>query len=177
MKTFKIVLAFIIGFCIYSCDNTADNEIIIKPFPPSNVNTQQAFSYKNRNGEGLFNVGIYKTEYLSLIATDENFNDLYIDGILVADIENVLGIADINRDEQGNVIGLNLGFGRDFDRDETNNSAIGYYKMKYNENKYDTIIVHFYHNLQKGTQHYITSVVYNGAEYPATGIIEIIKEE
>lgn len=178
MKILRIILGFIMVLFI-SCDNAPDNEVIFMPFPHSYVYNMQSFSYKTSEGDNLFMLGIYKEEYLSLIATDENYNDLYINGVLVADIEDVVSIADIKRDEQGNIISLNLGFGRTYSYDEANNSAIAYYKLKYDDNKYDTITVHYYYSLKNGTHHYITKVVYNGIEYPANEFvtIEIIKEE
>lgn len=178
MKILKLILSFIVAISISSCDTTIDNETTTTPYPYSDVNNMQSFSYKTLEGDNLFMLGIYKEEYLSLIATDENFNDLYINGVLVADIDDIISIADIYRDEQGNITSLNLGFGRDFSRDETKNSAIGYYKLKYDEDKFDTITVHFYYSLKNGTHHYITKVVYNGVEYPYSELpIEIIKEE
>jgi|SRR5690606_12429712 len=178
MKFFKILISIIISFFIFSCDNTPDNEFFNEPFPIEKINVMQAFSYKNQNGENLFEKGIYKEEYLSLICTDENGDDLYINGQLVADVENIVGIRRKNKDDQGNVISLTLEFGYEFIFDEANKPVIGYYKLRYDENKYDTIIVHFYHNMKDGTEHYITKVVYNGVEYDvAKPIIEIIKEE
>ncbi|HUH26056.1 MAG TPA: hypothetical protein VLY87_05480 [Flavobacterium sp.] len=179
MKTIKIFFSFVLVFFIFSCDNTPDNVIIVEPFPVDNVNNMQSFSYKNQKGESLFEKGIYKEEYLSLICTDEQGNDLYINGQLVADIENIVAIADKYKDNQGNITSLNLGFGRDFNLDEVNNLAIGYYKLKYDKDKYDTIVVHFYYSHTNGFHHYITKVVYNGVEYDLADkpIIEIIKEE
>lgn len=170
MKFLKRILSIMVISCIIiSCNDNGEDGVT--PFPDEKVNVQQAFSYKNSNGEGLFDIGIYKTEYLSLIATDENFNDLYINGQLVADIVNISEIRSVGNNS------LDLFLGRTFAFDEPNNSAIAYYKLKYAENKYDSITVHYYYSLVNGTYNYITSVVYNGVEYPETGIIEIIKEE
>ncbi|WKW47034.1 hypothetical protein P3875_02955 [Myroides sp. JBRI-B21084] len=172
MKFFKTILSIMVISFISGCsENTLSNgeDDNVNPFPEEKVNVQQTFSYKNKNGEGLFDIGEYKTEYLSLIATDENFNDLYINGQLVADIVNISEIRSIGNNS------LDLFFGRTYAFDEPNKSAIAYYKLKYNENKYDTITVHYYYSLVNGTYNYITSVNYNGTEYPAQDIIEIIK--
>jgi|GEM_PF-5553986 len=172
MKFFKILISGVISFFIFSCNNTPDNGIIHLPFPIERVNVIQDFSYKNQNGENLLEKGVYKEKYLSLICTDENGDDLYINGQLVADIENIVEIRN-----RGNGF-LTLFFGRDYSVNENNNSAIGYYKLKYDEDKYDTIIVNFYHNMKDGTDHYINKVIYNGVEYPYSKLpIEIIKEE
>ena len=172
MKNYKIIfLGFLFMTLVMGCDTTSDNEVIVHPDGdvPIHINSSQAFSYSNNNGENLLANGTYKDEHLSLIATDENHNDLYIEGQLIADIENIAEI----RSKGDNLI--ELFFGRDIDNGE--NSRIGYYKLKYDENKYDSIVVHFYYSLQNGRYHYITDIVYNGVEYVATDIIEIIKEE
>lgn len=172
MRILKIIYSFIIACFISSCDNTPDNEINTEPFPPSNVNVVQNFSYKNNNGDNLLLNDVYKESLLSLICTDENYNDLYINGELVADRENIIEIRYKSDDF------LTLFFGRPFSYDDENNSAIGYYKLKYDEDKYDTMTVHFYNSLKNGTHHYITKIIYNGVEYPYSELpIEIIKEE
>lgn len=184
MKIFKIVLSLIVIAFMGSCNKSDDNHIIPEPepdpFPPSYVELSQYFSYKNSNNENLFATGVYKDEYLSLICTDENGEDLYINGQLVADIENIVEIGDIVRDEEGVINSVELKFYRPFSYNEANNSSISYYKLKYDEDKYDIITVNCYFNLQNNTQHYITTVVYNGIEYdysPPEAPIIIVKEE
>ncbi len=171
MKTIKVILGIICMLLVNACSTTVDNEVNVLPDNPGIVISSQTFSYRNDNGDNLLTNGTYKDEYLSLIATDENFNDLYIEGILVADIPNIAEI----RGKDDEII--QLFFGRTYSYDEINNSSIAYYKLKYDENKYDTITVLFYYNNENGYSEYITDVIYNGVEYPATGTIEIVKEE
>ena len=63
MKFLKRILSIMVISCIIiSCNDNGEDGVT--PFPDEKVNVQQAFSYKNSNGEGLFDIGIYKTEYL-----------------------------------------------------------------------------------------------------------------
>jgi|SRR5690606_8543121 len=172
MKLIKFVLFYFLSIICIGCDNTPDNEIIIDGFEPDKVIVDQMFNYTNSNGESLFGLGIYRIDQLSIIATDEHFNNLYINNILVADIPNHLEILSL----ENNVLTLRLG--RHYYIDEDNNSAKGYYKLKYDEEKFDTIEVDFYYNIKKTIQIYITKITYNGVEYPYTGAtINIQKED
>lgn len=174
MHTIKIIFGFIATLLIFSCDNTPDNEITTEPFPERKINHKQYFTYKNTNGENLFITGIYKEEYLSLIATDENGNDLYIEGELIADIENYVEIFNKATDEEGNVINLGLRFVPFIDTINSENEIKAYYKLKYDVSSFDFITV-FYK--KDNIDEYITKVIYNGIEYPFSDLpIEIIKE-
>lgn len=176
MKTIKIISGFFIALFFNSCDNTPDNEVIINPEPNRIIITTQYFSYKNAEGKNLFEQGVYNKEYLSLIATDEQWNDLYVNNQRVADIENLVEIRNKSLDKNGNIIALELRFGYDLTTDVTTESAIGYYKLEYNKDKYDTITVFYFKN---NIHFYITKVIYNNVEYDTSQqpIIEIIKEE
>ncbi len=93
MKTIKIILGIICMLLVNACDTTIDNEVIVLPDGfPTYIFPDQNFSYSNTNGDNLLTNGTYKDEYLSLIATDENFNDLYIEGELIADVANIAEI-------------------------------------------------------------------------------------
>lgn len=174
MRVVKIIYSFIIACFISSCDNTLDNEIIIEPFPDRKINHKQYFTYKNINGENLFVTGIYKEEYLSLIATDENGNDLYIKGELIADIANYVEIFNKATDEEGNVINLGLRFVPIIDTINSENEIKAYYKLKYDVDSFDFITV-FYK--KDSINEYIIKIIYNGVEYPYSELpIEIIKE-
>src|SRR5690606_14014134 len=103
MRVLYIAFSIVTSFFISSCYNTPDNEIILKPFKPSIVNVGQTFIYRNTQNENLFKKGVYNVDSLSLIATDENFNDLYINGILVADGKNAYEVRDKLIDSNGDV--------------------------------------------------------------------------
>ena len=173
MRLTKIIFGFIVSLLIFSCDNTPDNEITTEPFPNRKINHKQYFTYKNTNGENLFVTGIYKEEYLSLIATDENGEDLYIKGELIADIENYVEIFNKATDAEGNVMSLGLRFVPI--TNTMNNETKAYYKLKYDIDSFDFITV-FYK--KDSINEYIIKIIYNGVEYPySDSPIEIIKEE
>ena len=101
---------------------------------------------------------------------------MYVNNQRVADIENLVEIRNKSLDKNGNIIALELRFGYDLTTDVTTESAIGYYKLEYNKDKYDTITVFYFKN---NIHFYITKVIYNNVEYDTSQqpIIEIIKEE
>lgn len=170
-KILNVLYAFITLCLLSNCGNT-DNEPIVEPFKPSIVILDQAFRYRNKTGENLLANGVYKDKFLSIIRTDENYNDVYINGQLQADIKNHLEIIEKGEDL------LVIGFATFHHIDKENKTAIGHYKLKYDENKYDTITVHFYFNLKGGIKMYITKVIYNGVEYPySPAPIIIVKDE
>jgi uncharacterized lipoprotein YehR (DUF1307 family) len=179
MRVLYIIFSIVTAFFISSCDNTPDNEIILKPFKPSIVNVGQTFIYSNIQNENLFKKGVYNVDSLSLIATDENFNDLYINGILVADGKNAYEVREKLIDNNGDVYGLNIWLGYPYKQDKVNGTSTGYFKLKYNENKYDTITAHFIDKTDdEAMKFYLSKIVYNGKEYPySPDPITIIKNE
>jgi len=177
MNLIKKISLFISSIFLFGCDDANNDHNL--PYPPSIVNVGQTFIYSNTQNENLFKKGVYNIDSLSLIATDENFNDLYINGHLIADQKNVFEVREKLVDNNGDVYGLNIWLGFNYKKDEVNGTVVNYFKLKYNENKYDTIIAHFIDKLDKeANRFYITKIIYNGKEYPYSETpITIIKEE
>ena len=171
MRVIRLIIAFAGMFLFVNCDNTPDNVVVVDGDKPENMDVDQSFSYTNMEGESLMANGTYKEEYLSLIATDEHGDPLVINGQEVADVPNHVEIWEMYENM------LTLRFGRHFSTDVANKSGIGYYKLRYDENKYDIITVYYYYDMKGGTLDYITKIVYNGTEYPVGDIINIVKEE
>lgn len=171
MKALKIICSLLIACFVVSCSKDYPPEF--EPIGPRTyINGNQSFKYKNSSGEDLFEKGVYKAEQLSLIATDENWEPLLKEnGEIYADVE---GRAEISY-YHAPVLELLLGH-LSFIDDE-NNLAIGYFKLKYDENKYDKIEVHNYYNVRDGKYLYITKVIYNGVEYPASEMPIVIQKE
>lgn len=168
MKTLKIIYSLLIASLVMSCNTEEVQELSI----PTDIRISQIFGYKNSSGEDLFQKGVYKAEQLSLIATDENWQPLLTNkGKIFADIE---GRAEILFLHQGD-LGLLLGHVSFID--EENNLAIGYFKLKYDENKYDKIKVYYYMNWKEGNYHYITKIIYNGVEYSYGDMPIVIQKE
>lgn len=126
------------------------------------------------NNNNLFQNGVYNLDKLSLIATDEHWNDLYINGNRVSDMEGIVEILNILHDADNNPIGVSLGFGYRYERNS--HFITSYYKLQYDDEKYDYIktVVDTTDN-----NYILKTIFYNGDEYLASKVppMEVIKSE
>lgn len=139
------------------------------------IKTDVLFAFTDQEEIDLFEKGVYKKEHLSLIATDENWNDLYDNN--GNKIENIRGKSEIlliEEPTETHPTALLLLFGYKYK--DLGDNAESFYKLKYDVDKYDYIHV-FYNN--KKNNFYIEKIIYNNEEFDIrkSAYCRIIKDE
>ncbi|WP_372474487.1 hypothetical protein AB4865_04200 [Capnocytophaga sp. ARDL2] len=167
----KLVYLFMSLFVFVGC-NTSDEKTSEENFDCNFLH----LSFLDEQGNDLFQTNVYKEEKLSVIVTDENWNDLYFtsgrrNG---QKMENVEGYAKVHYigNSTPKVIILMLIYEHLLE----NNEVTSYYKLQYDDNKFDYIKI----IAEKGKRSfYIRKVFYNGVEYDIheaeNGILKIVK--
>lgn len=167
----KLVYLFMSLFVFFGC-NTSDENTNGEIFEADYLN----LSFLDEQGNDLFQTNVYKEEKLSVIVTDENWNDLYFtsgrrNG---QKMENIEGYAKVNYTwgSTPKVVVLMLIYAYL----QENNKVTSYYKLQYDDNKFDYIKI----IAEKGRGYfYIRKVFYNGVEYDIheaeNGILKIVK--
>lgn len=173
MKNYTILF---IGFffLLLSCEGETVYNPDDSPCPEGDgtiVDTGQRIKFTDTEGNWATNIDY---ENLSLIATDSLDNYLYApNGVLIADLSNYVEVQK-QYDENEQVVSIMLELGHVLYNDNITNTAKAYFLLKIDDNTFDKIIGYYdteCHNLL------LTKISYNGVEYPATGTIEIVKEE
>lgn len=152
-------------------NNTNDDD---NPWIDKIVFWDPAFVIIDTNGNNLFENNTYRLDKLSISATDENWNILKLpNGKDFTDKEGYVEILEILYNENNKPIGMKLGLGyHDFQTKES--KVTSYYKLKYDDDKYDYIIV----KVDISNNNYIiTDLNYNGVDYTPSNIspVTIVK--
>lgn len=127
----------------------------------------------NSEEENLFKNNTYKESKLSLTATNENWETIYEYDKPMTDVEGIVEVLTVLKDENNEPFGMTLGFGYQYSKNE--NLVTSYYKLEYDDNKYDYIktTVDISNN-----NFIITELFYNGVEYVPSEVppVVIIKD-
>ena len=172
MKKIFSLTAILLFFISCSNDemknNTNDDDT---PWIDKIVFWDPSFIINDTNGNNLFENNTYKLNKLSISATDGNWNVLKLpNGKDLTDKKGYVEILDILYNENNQPIGMQLGLGY-YDFQTKESEVTSYYKLKYDDDKYDYIII----KADISNDNYIiTDLNYNGKDYTPSNIPPVI---
>jgi hypothetical protein len=171
----KKIALLCIAAGLYACDtsNEENSEPTPNEYSPYNnpfVNAVPTFEIEDTQGNNLLSNGTYKLEELSISATDENWNQLYYpSGTPLIDIVGHLEIISIDKKNDGTPFAITIILANGMKRYDTT----AHYLLKYDINKYDSIIVTAAPTQEK---YIVTNINYNGVNVGVGDLIKIIKQ-